>query len=147
MPIFNKTKLVLVTPLGCLLGLQASAYPLRGLQEDPELGVKAAVAPEGKNCVQINIEGDFKCDEEKELSASDIEAEDATDSQIIAIIVGSILACVILLTAGIVLYTLCRHKKNLNAKKHLGIQLQRQVTETQKRVERRATLIQSKSLK
>ena len=79
MQLFNKTKLVLVSLLGCLLCIQASAYPLRSLQDDPELGVKAAIAPEGKNCVQINVEGDFKCDDEDEPTASDIEAEDATD--------------------------------------------------------------------
>jgi len=110
---------ILCALLGCHLSLQASAYPLRSLQDS------AAESSDGKNCVQINVQGDVKCDDdvEPEKTAEEVEEEDATDTQIIAIVVGSIIAVVVLLSAGMIIYTLARHKTNVDRKKHLGIQL------------------------
>ena len=55
--------------------------------------------------------------------------------------IGSVLALIAILTAIIVVFQVMKHKKKVNQKKHLGIQLQRQVTETEKKLERRATLL------
>ena len=65
----------------------------------------------------------------------------------IATIVGCIFGAIVLISIIIIIFTLVNHKRNLNQKKHLGIQLQRQITETQTRIERRATLLKQKSLK
>ena len=141
--------LVLTTMLTCHLSPLVDARPLRSLQEI-EIGPEA---PEAKNlaekdengCRQINAAGDLECDDVQ--TVLETEDESVTDTQIITVIVVSVIGVVVVLSTIIIVCTLMNHQKSLNEKKHLGIQLQRQITETQKRIERRDTLLKKQSMR
>ena len=112
-----------------------ASLPLRDLQ------TRAVEPSRGRPETTVCEEGDEECVEEP-VPVAQIEEEGLTDASIIAIVIGSVLGLIAILTALVVFLQVMKHKKKVNQKKHLGIQLQRQVTETEKKLERRATLLQ-----
>ena len=78
--------------------------------------------------------GNGKCDNDIESkSIREVEDDGITDVTIVTVVIGIALTSIAIFTAGFVGYKLVKHRKTVNEKKLLGIELRRQAQEKSER--------------
>ena len=83
---------------------------------------------------QTCTSGEGKCDNNNEAkSIREVEDEGITNITIVIVLIGIALTSFAIFTAGVIGYKLIKHKKTVNEKKRLGIELRRQALEESER--------------